>query len=84
MDRGAGEKHPRPEGKCCPDVPELRGQVGSEFKRIHLQAASWGPGPQIAGLLELEGRVGGSQGTWCIHSSSSSSRRGQVLSLVGR
>lgn len=40
-------------GECCPDVPELRGHVSFEFKRIDLQAGSWGPGSQVSGFLEL-------------------------------
>lgn len=74
-------------GGCCHDVSELRGHIGFEFKRLNLQAASWGPGSRVSGFLELGEGVGGSQGTWC--SLSRSSRRGgcvlsgTIISPVG-
>lgn len=74
-------------GGCCPDVSELRAHECFEFKRINLQAASWGPGAQVSGFLELGEGVGGSQGAWC--SLSCSSRRGgsvlsgMIISPVG-
>lgn len=45
-------------GECCPDVSEQRGCVGFEFKRINLQAISWGPGSLVSGLPELGERSG--------------------------
>lgn len=68
--------------ECCPDVSELRGQVGGESKRLDLQAASWGPGYQISGFLELGEGVGDPRAL--VPPRQPQQREGEVLSLVGR
>lgn len=72
----------RLKGECCPDVSELRGQEGGESKRCNLQAASWGPGYQISGFLELGEGVGDPRAL--VPPRQPQRQKGGILSLVGR
>lgn len=60
--------------------------MGSEFKRTNVQAASWGPGSQATGVLELGAGYGGPRalGVAAAAVAATTAGGGEVLSLVGR